>query len=50
MKNKRYSIIKNLDSFKVDTKSIVEILTHYKIKKFMKIINFKYINKAKKWN
>jgi hypothetical protein len=48
MKNKRYSIIKNLDSFKIDTKSIVKMLIHYKIKKFMKIINFKYRNGKKK--
>jgi hypothetical protein len=48
MKNKRYSIIKNLDSFKIDTKSVVKILIHYKIKKFMKIINFKYRNGKQK--
>jgi hypothetical protein len=45
MKNKRYLLIKDLKSFKVDTRSIVKILIHYKIKKFMKIINFKYRNK-----
>ncbi len=42
MKNKRYLLIKDLKSFKIDTKSIVKILIHYKIKKFMKTINFKY--------